>query len=200
MSSHDESTASEVSDVSGPTLVVRVKYEGPSAYSRDVDELKAFTAMIVKLFSSSESNSPKMWYRGSAHGFALLVKPMWTLGHSRMMVGLSKMKEEVMTIARDLWPEASIQVSIYPKSPDPGRFNALLHDLDADLQLEEIREELSDGAQFHLWIDSGDAPPEVVANVLISLSELHRAHGGTGLQYEVDADGVFIARESEELV
>jgi hypothetical protein len=73
----------------------------------------------------------------------------------------------------------------------------------ADRTRQEIEVEIdADGlpAEFRLWVDAGDAPPSVVADVLIALSDLHRAYGGPGLQYEVDGDGVLVVQEAEEVV
>lgn len=40
--------------------------------------------------------------------------------------------------------------------------------------------------EFHLWIDPGDAPPEVISEVLSALSDLNRAYGGNGLIFAKD--------------
>ena len=41
---------------------------------------------------------------------------------------------------------------------------------------------------FSLFVQPGDAPPDVVADVLAALSSLHRAAGGSGLSFEVSGD------------
>ena len=38
---------------------------------------------------------------------------------------------------------------------------------------------------FELWIDPGQASAQEIANFFIALSDLHRAHGGSGLHFEV---------------
>jgi hypothetical protein len=40
------------------------------------------------------------------------------------------------------------------------------------------------GEPFRLWIKPGDASAQEIADVLIALSELHRAYGGSGLVFE----------------
>lgn len=37
-----------------------------------------------------------------------------------------------------------------------------------------------------IWIDPGEAPVEVIQDVLTSLSDLHRAAGGLGLEFSAD--------------
>lgn len=51
-------------------------------------------------------------------------------------------------------------------------------------EVEAIEPEKKD--EFHLWIDPGDASPEVVGNVLAALSKLNRACGGNGLIFARD--------------
>lgn len=53
---------------------------------------------------------------------------------------------------------------------------------------------------LRFWMDPGDAPPEVVADLLRALSNLHVAAGGLGLTYSVDEDGSLVIASAEELV
>jgi hypothetical protein len=53
---------------------------------------------------------------------------------------------------------------------------------------------------LRLWLDPGDAPPEVVADVLRALSDLHMAAGGTGLQFSIDEDECHVIASAEEVV
>jgi hypothetical protein len=48
-------------------------------------------------------------------------------------------------------------------------------------------------AALDLWIDPGDAPPELIADVLAAVSELHRAYGGNGLVYHTDGEQIAFA-------
>ena len=50
-------------------------------------------------------------------------------------------------------------------------------------------------AEFRLGVDPGDAPPEVIADVLHALGELHRAAGGGGLVFRVDGEQVIANAE-----
>ena len=54
--------------------------------------------------------------------------------------------------------------------------------------------------RLRLWIDPGDAPPEVVADVLRALSDLHAAAGGKGLHFVVDEDESYIVASAEEVL
>ena len=51
---------------------------------------------------------------------------------------------------------------------------------------------------FPLWIDPGDAPPDVIKNLLTALSDLHRAAGGLGLEFSSDGEWI-VAREGAEV-
>jgi hypothetical protein len=48
---------------------------------------------------------------------------------------------------------------------------------------------------FRFWIDPGSAPPEAVADILIAMSELHQALGGSGLRFEADPDHNLLVAE-----
>lgn len=48
-----------------------------------------------------------------------------------------------------------------------------------------------------VFIDPGDADPETIAEVLVALSNLHAAYGGSGLQFSFEGlTGEVIAHES----
>jgi hypothetical protein len=72
---------------------------------------------------------------------------------------------------------------------------------DDDVVIEVPPGELRmDTGKLSLWMDPADASPEVVADVLRALSDLHVAAGGSGLHYTVDEDGSLIVAPAEELV
>lgn len=51
-------------------------------------------------------------------------------------------------------------------------------------------------AAIRLWLDPGEAPPQVVAAVLNSINALHRAAGGSGLEFSIDRDGSLVIAEA----
>jgi hypothetical protein len=59
---------------------------------------------------------------------------------------------------------------------------------DADVPVAPPPSQSPEGLE--LWIDPGDASAEVVAEVLVALSELYRAEGGAGLVFTTDGEYV----------
>lgn len=47
------------------------------------------------------------------------------------------------------------------------------------------------------WIDPGEAPPHVIAEVLAALSDLHEAAGGSGLDFHIDGEYIVPAEVAE---
>jgi hypothetical protein len=48
---------------------------------------------------------------------------------------------------------------------------------------------------LHVYIDPGNAPAETITEILLALSEMHRAAGGLGLTFRADGTTVVAARE-----
>jgi len=63
---------------------------------------------------------------------------------------------------------------------------------------DSAKTEFLPGQAFDLWIDPGDASTEDVTELLVAISELHRALGGSGLVYEMDGEYILPVGVEEE--
>lgn len=71
----------------------------------------------------------------------------------------------------------------------------LLHErLEAERARAAIFRE-STARGFRIWLDPGEAPTHIIADVLGALSRLHHAAGGAGLQFSIDGENVLIVQE-----
>lgn len=64
------------------------------------------------------------------------------------------------------------------------------------LSIDQRGKHTDEPTPIRFAIDPGDASAQTVADVLIALSDLHRAYGGRALHFELE-DGQFVARERE---
>jgi hypothetical protein len=102
----------------------------------------------------------------------------------------------------DLAIEIAAEIMNRGLRPASGRAFSLspetsINDVTVEVPTGELRLE---SAPLRLWMDPGDAPPELVADLLRALSDLHVAYGGSGLRYSIDEDGSLMITPAEELV
>ena len=63
----------------------------------------------------------------------------------------------------------------------------------ANVQLVTEQSDISSRLAIDIWIDPGDADPADLAEFYSALSDLHRAHGGTGIVFRDDETQVLAA-------
>jgi hypothetical protein len=86
----------------------------------------------------------------------------------------------------EMWPEGAPDWANIVLSAKPAR--ATWHANEGSISLTPATNALA----FDLWIDPGDASKETLTRLLTSLSELHIAAGGTGMEFIPGDDAIHI--------
>ena len=59
-------------------------------------------------------------------------------------------------------------------------------------------DDFPDGASLVLYVDSGEAPPKIISDVLVALNDLNIAGGGLGLVFRTDGQEIHAAMGVEQ--
>jgi hypothetical protein len=171
-----------------------------------------FLSLMERVRAGSKEAAAELYTRYSSHLHSNILKGL--TADLRKLVGAAVIEQIEQEVWRELLFEHPSAIRPF-RSPD--EFLSFLMSM-ASKEVEKVAIRLprqpgqnapaleiggaaisamSESPELEIYIDPGDAPKEVIQEVLECLSDLHRAAGGLGLEFRIEGNQVVAVKEVE---